>query len=248
VQRLRLVHWHADEAEERAARLRALGYVVDATPLPMPFRRFAEGFDAVVIDLGRLPSQGRDVGVTVRLAKSTRTVPLVFVGGAADKVARVRETLPDAAFTTWERIAEALRHAKPEPNVVVPSSALAGYATTPLPKKLGIRDGTVVATVGAPDGFEDRLEGAVVRPAGRGRRDLTIVFLHEPRVNRAWDALARDAQVDDVWLVWAKKSSASYVGLTQAAVRKAGLERGFVDFKVCAIDETWTGLRFKRRR
>jgi hypothetical protein len=247
VQRLRLVHWHADEAEERAERLRALGYVVDATPLPIPLRRFAEGFDAVVIDLGRLPSQGRDVGVTVRLAKSTRTVPLVFVGGSADKVARVRETLPDAAFTTWERIAATLRHAKPQPDVVVPSSALAGYAATPLPKKLGIRDGTVVAIVGAPDGFEDRLEGAVVRRTGRGRRDLTIVFLHEPRVERTWEALARNARVDDVWLVWAKKSSGSYVGLAQAVVRKAGLERGFVDFKVCAIDETWTGLRFKRR-
>jgi hypothetical protein len=62
-------------------------------------------------------------------------VPLVFVGGAPDKVARVRETLPDAAFPTWVRIAETLRDAKPRQDVVVPSSALAGYATNRMPKK-----------------------------------------------------------------------------------------------------------------
>jgi hypothetical protein len=67
-------------------------------------------------------------------------------------------------------------------------------------------------------------------------------------VEQAWEALARNALVDDVWLVWAKRSSGSHAGLTQSVVRNAGLERGFVDFKVCAIDETWTGLRFKRRR
>jgi hypothetical protein len=249
VRRIRFVHWNQAEAEERAERLRALGYDVDASPAPMPFRRFAEGFDAVVVDLGRLPSQGRDVGVAVRIAKPTRRLPLVFVGGAEDKAARVRETLPDAVFTSWERVGDALRRARPPTDPVVPASALAGYSSTPLPKKLGIGDGTVVALVGAPEGFEALLGvGAAVRRGNRGRRDLTIAFATDPDVGARWQSLAASPQVDDVWIVWAKKGSPRHAGVTQALVRREGLARGFVDFKVCAVDDTWSGLRFKRRR
>jgi hypothetical protein len=125
----------------------------------------------------------------------------------------------------------------------------AGYSGTPLPKKLGIEEGTVVALVGAPDGFESLLAGAgVVRHGRRGSRDLTIVFVREPRrLGPTFEALARDANTDDVWIAWVKKASPEHTGVTENAVRDAGLSRGFVDFKVAAIDETWSGLRFKRR-
>jgi len=243
------VHWNRAEAEERAGRIRALGYDVDATDVPVPFRGFAEGFDALVIDLTRLPSHGRDVGVAVRIARATRAIPLVFVGGAPEKVARVRETLPDATFTSWEGIGAVLERAKPQPDATVPASALAGYSKTPLTKKLGVKEAAVVALVGAPDGFEEYLgSGAVVRRGNRGKRDLTVVFVHDANVEPLWNGLARNSYVDDVWLIWAKKASPEYAGVTQALLRGPGLERGFVDFKVCAVDETWSGLRFKRRR
>jgi hypothetical protein len=67
-------------------------------------------------------------------------------------------------------------------------------------------------------------------------------------IESRWDRLARDRAVDDVWIVWAKKASPLHRGVTENLVREAGLDRGFVDFKVAAIDETWSGLRFKRRR
>ena len=182
MRRIRFVHWNRNEAEERAGQIRALGYDVDATSLPMPFRRFAEGFDAVVIDLSRLPSQGRDVGVSIRIAKPTRGLPLVFVGGAPEKVARVRETLPDATFTSWEEIGDALRGARPVLEPSVPSSALAGYSSTPLPRKLGIKEGTVVALVGAPEGFEVGLgTDAIVRRRNRGKRDDRLRARRERR-------------------------------------------------------------------
>jgi hypothetical protein len=65
---------------------------------------------------------------------------------------------------------------------------------------------------------------------------------------RIWERLAGDEKVDDVWIVWAKKASPMYAGVPQANVRGPGMARGFVDFKVCAIDETWSALCFKRRR
>jgi len=103
--------------------------------------------------------------------------------------------------------------------------------------------------VDAPNGFEALLgDGGVVRRGNGGRRDLTIVFVRDVHVEALWERLARNPNVDDVWLVWAKKVSPSYAGITQALVRGAGIARGFVDFKVCAVDDTWSGLRFKRRR
>lgn len=129
----------------------------------------------------------------------------------------------------------------------------AGYSNTPLPKKLGIAEGSVVALVRAPEDFDEVLGelplGASLRPSGRGRRDLTLAFVRSVReTERRWDRLTADQAVDDVWIVWAKKASPLHTGVTEGLVREAGLERGFVDFKVAAIDETWSGLRFKRRR
>ncbi len=252
MERIRLVHWNPAEAEERALELRALGYEVDSRPVTSgTIRELArDDVSAFVVDLTRLPSQGRDVAVAVRRARSSRHVPIVFAGGAADKVARTRELLPDATYTEWNEIAEVLPRAiaSPPRDPVVPSSGLAAYSSTPLPQKLGIKEGSVVCLVGAPEGFELELpEGAVVRRSGRGRRDLTIVFVRSPaQAERRWESLAADPKVDDVWIVWAKKASPLYSDVTQANVRGPGMARGFVDFKVAAIDETWSGLRFKR--
>ena len=255
--RIRLVHWNDEEAEERAAALRELGFDVDARPVTSSTIRNLpkETGAALVVDLSRLPSQGRDVAVAVRLSQAGRHVPIVFVGGAPEKVSRVRETLPDASYCGWEDIGDALSQviAAPPTDPVVPDSGLAGYSGTPLPRKLGIKEGSVIALVAAPDGFERTLgklpEGAVARRGNRGRRDLTLVFVRSlAELDRRWDHLAADAKADDLWIAWAKKTSAAFAGVTEPKVREFGLARGFVDFKVAAIDETWSGLRFKRRR
>jgi hypothetical protein len=249
--RVRLISWNEEDARERAAVLSSLGHGVDAGEVAGgTIRELPRAeVDAFVIDLDRLPSQGRDVGVAVRRAKTSRRIPIVFAGGTPEKVERVRELLPDAVYTSWEEIAAALDGARAPADPVVPDSNLAGYSSTPLPKKLGIKEGSIVCLVGAPQGFE--LEGlpagAVVRR--RGARDLTMVWVRSPaEAERTWDRLAADQKIDDVWVVWAKKASPLYGDVTQANVRGPGMERGFVDFKVCAIDEDWTGLRFKRRR
>jgi len=249
--RVRLVSWNAEDARKRAAALRRLGHEVEAGEVTSGMIRELPRaqVDAFVIDLDRLPSQGRDAGVAVRRAKASRTIPIVFAGGTAEKVERVRELLPDAVFATWDDIAAALDHANAPADPVLPSSNLAGYSSTPLPKKLGIKEGSVVCLVGAPRGFElaDLPEGVGLRQ--RGARDLTMAWVRSPpEAVLVWDRLAGDDRVDDVWIVWAKKASPLYGGVTQANVREPGMARGFVDFKVCAIDQDWTGLRFKRRR
>lgn len=78
---IRLIHWKRQEAQVRAVALRRAGFAVDAAPLtPAEVRRLKEnGPEAVVIDLSRLPSQGRDLALLLRQVKATRGIPLVLV-------------------------------------------------------------------------------------------------------------------------------------------------------------------------
>ena len=162
--RVRLVHWNRSEGVKRAAQLRKAGYVVEFAgfnpALPFPLKEMRENSpDAFVIDLSRLPSAGRDLAMVLRSYKQTRTVPLVFVGGPPEKVARIQAQLPDAAYASWERIGMSLRQATkhPPPIPLASRNRLEGYSGTPLPKKLGIKTGSVVSLVNAPLGFVQTL-------------------------------------------------------------------------------------------
>jgi CheY-like chemotaxis protein len=255
---IRLIHWNAEEARQRIEDLSAGGVEVRFRPLSGPSALHALERDppqAVIIDLSRLPSQGRDLAIWLRRRQRTRHVPLVLVGGDPDKVDRLRGHLPDAVYSDWRQIHSALKRALAEPpkRPVVPSSALAGYSGTPLPKKLGIRADSVVALIGAPEGFEETLgplpEGAELRRSGRGRRDLTLCFVASRKeLERRIDRLVKAAEQGSVWIAWPKKASGRATDLAQAEVRRTGLSSGLVDYKICAIDETWSGLLFARRR
>lgn len=211
--------------------------------------------DAVVIDLGRLPSHGRDVGVAVRTRASTRTIPLVFVDGADHKVNRTREQLPDAVYTLGATLEPAVRKAiaKPLVDPVVPPSNLAGYSGTPLPKKLGIKADTTVALVGAPENFGSTLgtlpDGTKIRKTLRPEADVTLWFLDSlATLEEGISNMAEIAGGGRLWICWPKKASGIATDVTQNDVRRTGLDAGIVDFKICAIDATWSGLCFTRRK
>ncbi len=255
--RIRLIHWNADEAAERAARLANDEIQVDHAPLdPAGLRGLrAEPPDAVVIDLGRLPSHGRDLGAALRQTKATRFVPLVFVDGDPAKVARVRELLPDAVFADWPGIREALAHVMAHPPTVpvVPASSMAGYSGTPLPRKLGIKPGYAVALVGAPDDFERTLgelpPDVTLRRRAQGRCDLIVWFVGSRRdLERRVARFGDKAGAGGLWICWPKKASGVVSDLSERVVRETGLAHGLVDYKIASIDRTWSGLRFTRRK
>jgi len=132
--------------------------------------------------------------------------------------------------------------------------ATAGYSGTPLPKKLGIREGTVFATAHAPDDFEHTL-GALPPEAERRSRlspglDVVIAFYtSRARLAEEWPKLtAAAAPNGTVWVAWPKKASKLPTDVTEDVVRELLLPTGWVDNKVCAIDDTWSGLRFALRR
>ena len=156
-----LIHWNRDEAAERAQLIEADGYRVDASPFtPDLLRQLRDSPPAaVVIDLSRLPSHGREVAMALRYYKSTRTVPIIFVDGQPDKVERVKELLPDAKYAAWQGIGPAIQEAitAPPTDPVRPRTVFDSYAGTPLFKKLGIKDGSRVSLVDAPQRFESKL-------------------------------------------------------------------------------------------
>jgi hypothetical protein len=254
---IRLVCWNEARGEELAAELSSAGFtaaagVIDADAL-RSLRQTPP--DAVVIDLGRLPAQGRDVGVALRTSARTRSVPLVFIGGQEEKVARTKEHLPDAFFASREEMAEAVTLAINEPPVdpVVPSSNLAGYSGTPLPKKLGIKAGCLLSLVAAPDDFESTLgdlpDGVTVLHRAAPDADVTVWFVRSlAELEKGIEKMGEVAGSGRLWVGWPKKASGVISDVTQQQVRTLGLSTGLVDFKICAIDATWSGLCFTRRR
>jgi len=126
----------------------------------------------------------------------------------------------------------------------------AGYSGTPLPKKLGIKDGMKVALLGAPASFSlgDLPDGALVRRGARGAADLSLWFVRShAELLKGVRAFKPRSKGSGLWIVWAKKSSPLFAGVTENDVRDAALAVGMVDFKVCAVDDDWSGLRFNLR-
>ncbi len=257
MQRVRLIHWKESEAEEKAEFLIRAGYTVESSLLDQDsLRQIRQDPPAAfVIDLSRLPSQGRDFALGIRIHKATKNVPLVFIGGELEKVKLIQELLPDAVYTQWDQIDEPLRTAidSPPTDPVVPASIMEGYSGTPLPKKLGIKENAVVALVNAPKGIQETLgelpEGAVLKPGLQSIGDLTLWFVRSrAELEEGMRKMVDFGDSAGLWIIWQKKSSGVESDLTQNIVRKIGLASGLVDFKISAIDETWAGLRFTKRK
>ena len=257
MQRVRLIHWKASEVGEKAEFLHNAGYKVEFSLLDQDsLRQMRQSPPAAfVIDLDRLPSQGRDFALGIRIHKATRNVPLVFVGGELEKVEGIKELLPDAIYTQWDQINDPLRKAidSPPTDPVIPASIMAGYSGTPLPKKLGIKENSVVALVNAPEGIQETLgelpEGAVLRSGLQSIGDLTLWFVRSrAELEEGMRKMVDFGESAGLWIIWPKKSSGAESDLTQNVVRKIGLASGLVDFKISAIDQTWSGLRFTKRK
>ena len=130
----------------------------------------------------------------------------------------------------------------------------AGYSGTPLAKKLGIAPGSRVSTIDAPGDLRTMLEpipdGVAFRADLRGHADVVVLFtMSRAKLVRRIEAAGRAIFPDGgVWVAWPKRASKIETDMTEDVVRDVALPLGLVDNKVCAIDETWSGLRVVWRR
>jgi hypothetical protein len=130
---------------------------------------------------------------------------------------------------------------------------VAGYSGTPLPKKLGIKEEHRVALLDAPDDIVQLLgdlpPGVTVLRSARAPLDVVVWFVTERRIleRRLPELAARLDRAGGLWICWPKKASGVTTDVTENVARDAALALGLVDNKVCAIDETWSGLRIVYR-
>jgi hypothetical protein len=125
---------------------------------------------------------------------------------------------------------------------------VAGYAGTPLARKLGISPGTAVLIDGAPGGFAlDGLPDGVTlhRRAGRRSYDVILCFCPDTaRLRARWPVLhAATTAAGSLWIAWPKRSSGVPTDLDENVIREHALANGRVDVKVCAVDDVWSGLK-----
>jgi hypothetical protein len=127
---------------------------------------------------------------------------------------------------------------------------MAGYSGTPLVQKLGIKPGHRAVLLAAPAGFalEELPASVMLRSALAGREPFDVILLFttsESELRRRFAPTARRLNpAGGLWIAWPKRASGTETDLTENVVRAVGLEAGLVDNKVCAVDETWSGLRF----
>ncbi|HEX2784332.1 MAG TPA: DUF3052 domain-containing protein [Ilumatobacteraceae bacterium] len=129
----------------------------------------------------------------------------------------------------------------------------AGYSGTPLPKKLGIVGDAVFVVVDPPEGFTATLGDygdAVWQKSLLAPVDVIVAFfMSRAKLIATWPKLTAAAATDGgVWVAWPKRSSGVATDITEDVLRAELLPTGWVDNKVCAIDETWSGLRFVLRK
>lgn len=254
--RVRLIHFNGPEGRECRLRLAAMGHQADFDEFDgiSLMKKLSANFpDAFVIDLSRLPSSGRQVAMSLRSRKSTRHVPIIFVDGDPAKVKAIKELLPDATYTTWTKLKTALPRAmaKPVTAPIIPPSSL--YSGKPAVEKIGIKTGMCVALLGAPPGFTAALKPMPARVKLSARPDPAAdIFVCVVRTMRELHAhfvtLAGVVERQTLWIVWPKQGARIKSEVTGNVVRETGLASGWVDYKVCSVDETFSGLAFKKRR
>ena len=127
---------------------------------------------------------------------------------------------------------------------------MAGYSSTPLPKKLGVKENQRIALINAPANFEREL-GALPYNTKLVKRlvaplDLVLLFVdREKDLAKHFPELAKKLSTNGmIWIAWPKKSSGVQTDLVFERVQRIGLDCGLVDVKICAVDDIWSGLKF----
>ncbi len=255
--RVSLFHWNAEEAGPLVAALEAAGHSVEHHQRVAEYRAVRDNPpDAIVIDLSRLPSHGRELAVFFRGSKKTRHVPILFVGGSGEKLERVKKLLPDAAYTTTARVRAAVKAAlaKPVVNPVTPTQMMQRYGDRSTAQKLGIGKGARVAVIDPPSDYAQAIgtlpEGASLEegfeedPAGDCA--ISLWFVHGAAgFHAALPRMRQTAARSRLWIFWRKSK---LDGLDGNVIRSGANAVGLVDYKICSVNETWSGMVFTVKR
>lgn len=247
--RIAVFHWKPAEAGPLVDALKRGGHRVELCEKMADYRRVREvPPDAIVIDLSRMPSQGREVGVFFRGAKKTRHVPLVYVGGEPEKVEKNRKVLPDATYTSLPKVRSAVKEAiaHPPENPFVPTQMMDRFADRTAAQKIGIGKDYRVFVVDPPVDYARAVgklpEGASYDEESSEGCAVTLWFVRDlAEFHSMLPRMRKLAACSRLWILWRKGKQD---GLDGNLIRESAMAFGLVDYKVCSVDKTWTGMVF----
>jgi hypothetical protein len=246
-----LLHWKAEEIKDLAQRLHGIDVLPYAPVSGEGMKGLAEYSvpDALVVSLDRIPSHGHAVAWHYHSRTATRHVPIVFVGGEADKVAKVREAMPFAIFCSWETAAESVRTAVANPGAVPLAAPKPISSNRPMHAKLGLKPGMRIALIGAPAELHRLVPDL----------DFDVDIVEEPdaRTEASFWFVRSASEVDDglawiaprlgpkprLWVFYRKGKGVTWQSLSEAA-----LPYGLAQFKILSLNAEWTGTGFGASR
>jgi hypothetical protein len=247
--RVVVIHRDPAEAAEQASRLCDADLLAEPYPVlgPKGFRELrANPPDAIVIDLMRTPSYGRSMGALIRESKSLRSIPLVFVEGDPSKTRATKQVLPDAVYTPWAKLRKAIGRAIER----APERPSLPRSARTVAEKLGIENCKSLKTINFPKECMLELPPGPLKSERADDAEVLMVWARSEAVlSRELPAAAKwISKGRRLWLLWPKKASGVKTTLTMPRVRELATAHGLIDYKVCAVDETWSAMAVGPRR
>src|SRR5262245_53790799 len=259
--RLFYLHWHEKEAKERIRPLAKAGHKVSAHWSVEKTADFGPKLpEVVIISQDRLPSHGRAVAAVFWEANNRRAIPIIFAGGNQDKVAATKKKFPHAIYCGSGEVIQAVEEVLRNPPASLPPKVkrapphTPGYSGKPLAVKLGVAEDQRIYLSNAPDEINEWLgplpasAEQITKPAPS--INLAVLFHTSAKdLKKEFASVAKlMAPKGMLWVSWPKKSAEVATDVTEDVIRKIGLAHDWVDVKVCAVSEIWSGLKFLRRR
>jgi hypothetical protein len=254
---VRLFHWRASEAKPLIEELRDGGYTViyPGEKANGNYRSMTPETHAAIIDLSRMPSHGRYVGAELRGRKSSRHIPIVFLEGDSEKVEQIRKLFPDAVYTSRKKLLPALKKVQPIADPAAPPRMMQSYGDRSTAQKLGIRENSRVAVVDPPPGYLKVIGPLPANASLEEETDealpLTLWFVRDADLYLSrLPAMRHRAASSRLWIIYPKLQAKrrSDAGLNQTLIRQSALDVGLVDYKICSLNDTWTGMLFTRKK
>jgi len=249
-----MISWNVKAAGERKHLLESQGFRVDPVMshgTGMVGKLTAAAPLAVVIDLDSKPAYGREVAIYMRNTASIRHLPLVFVGGVAEKIARVRAELPDAVYCGWDAVKAEINRAITAPPVrpLRPRARGEGVPSgSVLAQKLDLRPETRIAIQGDVIGLGKRLGLEYDEHISRETGTAIVVVRAAQDLDAAFDyAAGQLPSTAGLWIVYPKRSGRLKTDFSLKDLIAVGAGRGLIGYKTCAIDSDWSGLKFARK-
>lgn len=251
-----MISWNTVAASERKRSLEGQGFRVDpvmSRSTGMVGKLTAAAPLALVIDLDSKPAYGREIAIYLRNAASVRHLPLVFAGGAPEKIARVHVEIPDAVYCTWDTVREGINRAITSPPIRPIRPRARGEVMTSgsvLARKLDLRPETHVALLGDVIGLGKRLGVDYAERIAPETGMAMIVVRTAQELDAAFDyAAGQLPRKAGLWIVYPKRSGEWKTDFSQKDVLAIGAAYGFIGYKTCAVDPDWSGqkLVWKKR-